>query len=208
MTGVVKNKNPLHRRVQKGKLSVNSVTQNEERSNIFNEIRNNVDIVNLIADYVHLVKKGQNHIGLCPFHQERTPSFTVSQVKQFFHCFGCGAHGDAADFVSQLMNIKLIDAAKLIARDFNLSVDNRPLTAEVRQKITEVKQEVVINNNFEADMKRLYSEISLVRRCAWQCGFEALTYYCDNILDSMYDKSTEAKIAAWRLAQRIIGEVI
>ena len=55
-----------------------------------NEVRSNVNIVDIISQYVSLEKKGKDYIGLCPFHQEKTPSFTVNEEKQFFKCFGCG----------------------------------------------------------------------------------------------------------------------
>ena len=59
------------------------------------EIKNAVDIVDIISDSVLLKKTGRNFVGLCPFHSEKTPSFTVSPEKQIYHCFGCGASGDA-----------------------------------------------------------------------------------------------------------------
>ncbi|MDP4164746.1 MAG: CHC2 zinc finger domain-containing protein, partial [Bacillota bacterium] len=62
------------------------------------QVRQSVDIVELISDYVQLKKQGRNYFGLCPFHGESTPSFSVSPDKQIFHCFGCGAGGNAFSF--------------------------------------------------------------------------------------------------------------
>ena len=59
------------------------------------DLLNRVDIVDIVSRYVQLKKGGANYLGLCPFHNEKTPSFTVSPTKQFYHCFGCGAHGTA-----------------------------------------------------------------------------------------------------------------
>jgi DNA primase len=67
------------------------------------EIKNAVDIVDIISDTVLLKKTGRNFVGLCPFHSEKTPSFTVSPEKQIYHCFGCGSGGNAFSF---LMNIR------------------------------------------------------------------------------------------------------
>ena len=61
---------------------------------IINRVRDSVDIVALVSGYVSLKKAGKNHTGLCPFHVEKTPSFSVNPDKQIFHCFGCGAGGD------------------------------------------------------------------------------------------------------------------
>ena len=64
-----------------------------------NEIRQAVDIADVIGDYVQLKKQGRNYFGLCPFHGENSPSFSVSPEKQIYHCFGCGVSGDALKFV-------------------------------------------------------------------------------------------------------------
>ncbi|HMW77180.1 MAG TPA: CHC2 zinc finger domain-containing protein, partial [Rhodocyclaceae bacterium] len=71
-----------------------------------------VDIVDLIDSYVHLKKSGANYAACCPFHSEKTPSFTVSPSKQFYHCFGCGAHGTAIGFVMEYQGIGFVDAVK------------------------------------------------------------------------------------------------
>ena len=63
------------------------------------EVRSNVNIVDVISQYVSLEKKGKDYIGLCPFHQEKTPSFTVNADKQFFKCFGCGKGGNVFKFL-------------------------------------------------------------------------------------------------------------
>jgi len=63
------------------------------------DLLNRVDIVDVISGRVQLRKSGANWVGLCPFHGEKTPSFTVSQTKQFYHCFGCGVHGNAIGFL-------------------------------------------------------------------------------------------------------------
>lgn len=79
------------------------------------ELLSRVDIVDVVGAAVQLKKNGQNHHGLCPFHNEQSPSFTVSQTKQFFHCFGCGAHGDAIKFLIEREGLSFVDAVKELA---------------------------------------------------------------------------------------------
>ncbi len=84
-------------------------------SDIVEQIKSNIDIVDVISSYVPLKKAGSNYKGLCPFHGEKTPSFNVSQDKQFYHCFGCGAHGDVITFVQQMENLDFLDAVEKLA---------------------------------------------------------------------------------------------
>lgn len=69
------------------------------------ELKERVDIVEVISRKVKLKKRGINYFGLCPFHDEKTPSFSVSSSKQFFHCFGCGIGGDVFDFVEKIEGV-------------------------------------------------------------------------------------------------------
>ena len=77
---------------------------------------NRVDIVDVVERYVPLKKAGANYVACCPFHGEKTPSFTVSQTKQFYHCFGCGAHGTAIGFMIEYAGVGFIDAVKELAQ--------------------------------------------------------------------------------------------
>src|SRR6476660_9402110 len=81
-----------------------------------------VDIVDVIDRYVPLKKAGANHSACCPFHNEKTPSFTVSPSKQFYHCFGCGAHGTAIGFLMEYGGHSFPDAVEELARDAGLTV--------------------------------------------------------------------------------------
>src|SRR5512132_1868132 len=74
-----------------------------------------VDIVDIVDRYVPLKKAGANYQACCPFHSEKTPSFTVSPTKQFYHCFGCGAHGTAIGFVMEYQGVGFVDAVKELA---------------------------------------------------------------------------------------------
>ena len=82
---------------------------------LIREIRENNDIVSVISEYMTLTKKGTNHFGLCPFHGEKTPSFSVNEREQFYHCFGCGAGGNVFTFVMQMENMTFVEAVKHLA---------------------------------------------------------------------------------------------
>lgn len=91
-------------------------------------ILSKIDIVSLIQENVKLKKSGANYSACCPFHNEKTPSFTVSQTKQFYHCFGCGAHGDAIRFLMDYQALNFVDAVERLAARLGLTVPKDPQT--------------------------------------------------------------------------------
>lgn len=106
------------------------------------ELLNRVDIVDVIDRHVHLKKAGANYAACCPFHHEKTPSFTVSPSKQFYHCFGCGAHGTAISFLMEYAGLGFIDAVKELAQQSGLQVPDvrteDPQTKRQTQTLTEI----------------------------------------------------------------------
>jgi DNA primase len=96
------------------------------------ELRDRLSIASVIGGRVRLQKRGRDHLGLCPFHKEKTPSFTVSEEKGFFHCFGCGAHGDVVGFVMRSDNLSFPEAVERLAREVGLQVP--ATTPEERQR--------------------------------------------------------------------------
>lgn len=82
---------------------------------LIDEIRNSNDIVDVISQYVVLKRSGRNFFGLCPFHKEKSPSFSVSPDKQIFHCFGCGVGGNVIHFVSKIENLDFRQTLELLA---------------------------------------------------------------------------------------------
>ena len=86
------------------------------------DLLNRVDIVDVVGRYVQLKKGGANFMGLCPFHSEKSPSFTVSPTKQFYHCFGCGAHGTSIGFLIEYSGMGFVDAVKDLAQNVGMVV--------------------------------------------------------------------------------------
>ncbi len=86
------------------------------------DLLNRIDIVDVIERYLPLKKAGANYVACCPFHTEKSPSFTVSQSKQFYHCFGCGAHGTAIGFVMEHAGMGFVEAVEELARNVGLTV--------------------------------------------------------------------------------------
>ena len=112
--------------------------------NFIQDLLNRLDIVDVVERYVPLKKAGANYVACCPFHNEKSPSFTVSQTKQFYHCFGCGAHGTAIGFVMEHAGFGYVDAIEELARSVGLEVPNeRPAAGEVYQKIAPDLYEVM-----------------------------------------------------------------
>src|SRR5215472_548427 len=86
------------------------------------ELRSRTSLSGLIGRRVKLVRRGREYAGLCPFHHEKTPSFYVVEDKSFFHCFGCGAHGDAIGFVMRADNLDFLEAVERLAGEAGLEV--------------------------------------------------------------------------------------
>ncbi len=98
------------------------------------DVRSRTDIVELVSEYLPLKKTGQNYVGLCPFHQEKTPSFTVSTAKQIFYCFGCGAGGNVFSFLMKIDNLPFLEAVELLANRLGLEVPRSKGSREKRQR--------------------------------------------------------------------------
>jgi DNA primase len=110
------------------------------------EIRNAANIVDIISEYVPLRKRGKNYIGLCPFHSEKTPSFTVSDDKQIYHCFGCHAGGNVFKFLMDYKKISFIESIQELAEQLNIMLEYDQGVSEERQS----EQEELFDINTEA----------------------------------------------------------
>lgn len=101
------------------------------------EIKNAADIVDIVSEAVLLKKAGKNHIGLCPFHSEKTPSFTVSPDKQIFYCFGCGTGGNVFSFLMKQEGLSFPEAVRGLGKRYGIDIPDRPLSPEQKKKISE-----------------------------------------------------------------------
>jgi DNA primase len=101
------------------------------------EIKNAADIVDIVSEAVLLKKAGKNHLGLCPFHSEKTPSFTVSPDKQIFYCFGCGSGGNVFSFLMKQEGLSFPEAARRLGKRYGIDIPDRPLSSEQKKKIGE-----------------------------------------------------------------------
>ena len=93
-----------------------------EAGSVAERVKQQADIVRVVGEYVRLKKTGKNYSGLCPFHQEKTPSFTVSPIKQIFYCFGCGKGGDVYNFVMEMEKCEFPEAVRLVAEKCGISI--------------------------------------------------------------------------------------
>lgn len=98
------------------------------------EIKRSADIVELVGNFVQLRKAGKNYVGLCPFHSEKSPSFTVNRERQMFHCFGCKKGGDIFAFWTAYHNCSFLEALKDLAERYNIALPSRPVSPEEKKK--------------------------------------------------------------------------
>ena len=129
---------------------------------ILDEIRSRNDIVSTISQYMTLKRKGRNYFGLCPFHNEKSPSFSVSPDKQIFHCFGCGVGGDVINFVKKIENIGFLDSVRLLAEKSGIQLPNDISKAE--EKNIKLKNRVYKINELAAKFyhENLYKSTSKI----------------------------------------------
>ena len=116
---------------------------------VLDDIRQSNDIVDVISQYVRLKRSGRNFFGLCPFHNEKSPSFSVSPDKQIFHCFGCGVGGNIFTFISKIEGISFKEAVEVLAERANIQLPK--LENNVDSYKEELKAKVYRVNNFAAD---------------------------------------------------------
>ena len=97
------------------------------------ELLSRVDVVDVVGRYVQLKKGGANFMGLCPFHGEKSPSFSVSPSKQFYHCFGCGANGNAIGFLMEHVGMGFVESVKELASQVGLQVPEEDISPQERE---------------------------------------------------------------------------
>ena len=131
------------------------------------EVRQKNDIVDVVSGYVRIQKKGSSYFGLCPFHNEKSGSFSVSSIKQIYYCFGCGAGGNVFTFIMEYENYTFTEAIKMLAQRAGITLPEIEYSAEMKQK--ENKRAVLLEINKEA-AKYFYYQLRSNR------GATGLTY--------------------------------
>ena len=97
------------------------------------KIINRVDIIDIVGTYVKLKKRGANYLGLCPFHNEKTPSFTVSPTKEIYKCFGCGKSGNSINFLMDMEKYSFVEALRFLANKYNIEIEETETSPEMRR---------------------------------------------------------------------------
>ena len=111
------------------------------------QIKNRIDILDVVGEYVKLKKRGSNYLGLCPFHNEKTPSFTVSPAKELYKCFGCGKSGNTITFLMDHDKLSYVEALKWLANRYHIEIEETEVSPEQLQ-IKQASESLNIVNNF------------------------------------------------------------
>ena len=104
------------------------------------------DIYEVVSDFVSLKKRGVNYLGLCPFHNEKTGSFTVSPAKGIYKCFGCGKGGNAVNFIMEHEQMSYVEALKYLAEKYHIPVEEKELTEEQKKEKTERESMLIVSS--------------------------------------------------------------
>src|SRR5947199_3340731 len=118
--------------------------------NTIQEILSRIDILEVVGGFVRLKKRGANYLGLCPFHNEKTPSFTVSPSKEIFKCFGCGKSGNTISFLMEHEKLSYVEALKWVANKYNVTVEETEQSPEQRIQL-QTGESLYIINHFARD---------------------------------------------------------
>jgi len=109
------------------------------------QIKNRLDIIDVVGDFVKLKKRGSNYLGNCPFHNEKTPSFTVSPAKELYKCFGCGKSGNTITFVMEHEKLSYVDALRWLAARYNIEIEETEVSDKQKQQMQVADSLYVIN---------------------------------------------------------------
>ncbi|MCU0338229.1 MAG: CHC2 zinc finger domain-containing protein, partial [Sediminibacterium sp.] len=113
------------------------------------EIKNRIDILDIVGEFVKLKKRGTNYLGLCPFHNEKTPSFTVSANKEIYKCFGCGKSGNSITFLMEHEKLSYVEALKWLAQRYNIAIEETETSPEYQLQ-QQAADSLYIINKFTA----------------------------------------------------------
>ena len=111
------------------------------------QIQSRIDIIEIVGGFVKLKKRGANYLGLCPFHNEKTPSFTVSPAKEIYKCFGCGRSGNSISFLMEHEKYSYTEALRWLANIYNVEIEETESSPEVKQ-LQQLADSLYIVNGF------------------------------------------------------------
>ena len=126
--------------------------------NTIQQILGRIDIIDVVGDFVKLKKRGANYLGLCPFHNEKTPSFTVSPSKEIYKCFGCGRSGNSISFLMEHEKSSYVDALKWLANKYKIEIEETFATDEQRQQMQTADSLYIINSFAQAFFSKVLFE--------------------------------------------------
>jgi len=118
-------------------------------------VKNQADIVRVVGEYVRLKKSGQNFMGLCPFHSEKSPSFSVHPVRQFYHCFGCGVSGDVFKFVMEVDKLEFLEAVEAVATKCGIPIPKKTPRSPEERKAQQLRPQLV---DLHRDVAKFFRE--------------------------------------------------
>jgi DNA primase len=148
-----------------------------EAGSFADRVKQQADIVRVVGEYVRLKKSGQNFTGLCPFHNEKTPSFAVHPVRQIYHCFGCGAGGDVFKFVMEMDKIEFLDAVRAVAEKCGIAIPRSRESTPQERRETQLRSTLV-------ELHREAAAFFVKQLNATPEGRAAKAYLLDRGLDS------------------------
>jgi DNA primase len=162
-------------------------------------LRSECDIVNIISEYVTLKKKGKNYWGCCPFHSEKTPSFSVTPDKGFFYCFGCQAGGNIFNFIMRVENVGFFDAVKLLARKLNIPLPEKEKSVSDRLQEQELAGLYAANefarDFFSACLKKTnYGQAAREYLTSRGISAEAIDHFKIGFAPPAWDKLVQASL--------------
>ncbi|MEO8171599.1 MAG: CHC2 zinc finger domain-containing protein, partial [Sediminibacterium sp.] len=114
--------------------------------NTVQQITNRIDIIDVVGEFVKLKKRGTNYIGVCPFHNEKSPSFTVSPAKEIYKCFGCGKSGNTITFLMEHEKYNYVEALRWLAARYNIEVEETETSPEQKQLVQTSESLHIINS--------------------------------------------------------------
>ena len=182
------------------------------------ELVSRSDIVDVVSSYVTLTRKGGNYFGLCPFHNEKTPSFSVSPDKQIYHCFGCKHGGGVISFIMEIENLSFPDAVRFLAKRANMEVPDDGADREAarrRQRVLELNREAArwfyqnLSTPAGAAVAAYLDKRQITRKTAVSFGLGAALDSWDSLLTAMIQKgySKEELLAAGLVVQNKQGRL-